>query len=317
MFSDGKMQLKNSKSKALNFKFNRQQKDQIFAITLLIPVFLILATVMFAPIIKGIWMSFYDYTLATMKHPTWNNFENYKSLFRSKEIFVYTKNTLIYVFSTVSIQLIIAMSIALLLNSKIRGRNIFRGLFLISWTIPSVVVALLWSWLLQPQYGVLNYIFSQLGIIGDMNTQWVQNPKMAMLSVIIAATWKQGPYMIIMILAGLQSVSTDIQEAAEIDGASKIKVFQHVTIPSMRPVLDTTVLIAIMNNFQMFTIIYNMTSGGPMDRTTTLSIGAYLKAFTEYDLGSGSAIGVMWLVLLFTFITVYNKMTKKNKTDLI
>lgn len=291
------------------------QKDNMFGLGLMVPAMLVLGLVVFFPILKGIWMSFNDYTIATMKNPTWNNFENYIKLFKSKEIFTYFYNTIVFVLCTVITQFILAMGLALMLNTDLKGRRFFRGMFLMSWTIPSVVVALLWSWMLQPQYGVLNYIFHNLGLIQDPTMQWVQSTKFALPSIVVASVWKQTPYMLVMILAGLQSISKDYMEASEIDGANKWQVFRHIMIPSIRPVLDTTLLIAIMNNFQMYTIIYNMTAGGPMNKTTTLSIAAYNKAFTEYDLGAGAAIGVLWLIMLAIFTTIYNKRAEKRNND--
>lgn len=303
--------------KTTGWKLRPSQKDSLFGMALMVPAVLILGLVIFLPIVKGIWMSFCDYTISTMKHPQWNQFENYKALFRSGEIFLYFENTLVFVLFVVAIQFLIAMGLALLLNGRLRGRNFFRGIFLVSWTIPSVVVALLWSWMLQPQYGVLNYIFNALGLLRDPNMQWVQSVEYAMPSIVAATVWKQTPYMLVMILAGLQSISRDYMEAAQIDGANGWQLFRHIMIPSIRPVLDTTLLIAVMNNFQMYTIIYNMTTGGPMNRTTTLSIAAYNKAFTEYDLGSGSAIGVLWLIALAVFTVIYNKKTEKAHQDII
>ena len=288
-------------------KLTMAHKDGISGVTMMLPAFIILGLVVFFPIIKGIWMSFNDYTISTMNNPTWNNFQNYIDLFKSGEIFTYFSNTIVYVGFTVFIQFVLAMAFALLLNTNIKGRSFFRGMFLIPWTIPSVVVAILWSWMLQPQYGVVNYLLYALGWIQDPTMQWVQSVTLAMPSVIVAAVWKQMPYMLVMILAGLQSIPKDYMEAAEIDGANKWKVFRHIMIPSIRPVLITSVMIAILNNFQMFTLIYNMTGGGPINMTTTLSIAAFTKAFTEYDFGAGAAIGVLWLLVLMIFSVINNK----------
>ena len=306
----GPMSIINSKK-----RLTAAQRDNLFGLGLMVPAILVLGLVVFFPILKGIWMSFNDYTIETMKNPTWNNFDNYIKLFKSKEIYTYFLNTFVFVFFAVAIQFLIAMSLALLLNANLKGQRFFRGVFLMSWTIPSVVVALLWSWMLQPQYGVLNYIFYHIGIIQDPHMQWVQSPTYAMSSIVVATIWKQTPYMLVMILAGLQSISKDYMEAAEIDGANKWRVFRHIMIPSIRPVIETTILIAIMNNFQMYTIIYNMTAGGPMNTTTTLSIAAYNKAFTEYDLGAGAAIGVLWLIVLAIFTVISNKKSDKRNND--
>lgn len=294
-----------------SFALSKTAKDRIFVAVMLSPALVILVLVIGAPIVKGIWMSFFEYTLATRTNPQWNNFENYTKLIKTGEIFTYFLNTLLFVAFVVAIQAVIAMTVALLLNSKMRGRSIYRSLFLIPWTIPSVVVALLWMWLLQPQYGVLNYLLSRVGLV-EQGTQWTQHPSLAMVSIIIAAVWRQFPMMMVMFLAGLQSVPLELAEAAAIDGANRRQIFRHVTIPCMRAVLDTTIIIAIINNFQMFTIIYNMTAGGPVDKTTTLSIAAYVKAFSQFDFGSGSAIGVMWLVVLGGGIYLYNRFSAKS-----
>jgi multiple sugar transport system permease protein len=296
----------NNKSFLKNLSSNR--KDELFALACISPVIIGLGFVVFAPIIKAIIVSFMKYKISNMDTPEWNNFGNYKKLFKNGLYFTYLKNTVVYIFFVVAIQVVLAMIIALSLTSKsIKGSKFFRSAFLIPWTIPSVVTALLWSWLLQPQFGVLNYIFYHIGLQTELNTLWLQYPSRAMPSIIMASVWRQTPYMMIMLFAGLQSVPSELVEAAEIDGANYRSVFYNVIIPSIRPVLDTAVLVAIVNNSQMFTIIYNMTAGGPMNKTTTVSIAAYRQAFVNFDFGAGSAVGVLWLVILGTVVYVYKR----------
>jgi len=295
-----------------NKQLTKSQQDTRFAILCILPVFLGLTFVVFAPIMRAIFVSFQKYKITDVNPPAWNNFENYRRLFDTGLFWTYLGNTLLYIVAVVSIQVVIALAIALLLNTNIKGRKFFRGLFMIPWTIPSVVTALLWSWLLQPQYGVLNYLFYTLGLQSELNRLWVQDPQLSMVSIVITSVWRQTPYMMIMLLAGLQSVSKELIEAAEIDGAGKVKVFQHVVIPSIRPVLDTAIVVAIVNNSQMFTIIYNMTAGGPMNRTTTISIAAYKHAFISFDFGTGSALGVIWLVILSTSVYFYRRYSDKK-----
>jgi multiple sugar transport system permease protein len=293
-------------------KLTRKQRDSIFAFLCVLPVLIGLCFVVFAPIVKALWMSFYRYKISSTATPKWNNFENYKKLFVSNEFFTYLWNTIVFIVGVVATQLVIAFCMALLLNTNVKGKKFFRGLFMVPWTIPSVVTALLWSWLLQPQYGVLNYIFYHLGLQGDLNKLWVQSPNLAMGSVIVASVWRQTPYMMIMLLAGLQSISPDLIEAAEIDGASQVSVFKNVILPSIRPVLDTSLVVAVINNSQMFTIIYNMTAGGPMTRTTTISVAAYKKAFISFDFGQGSALGMLWLVILGSCVFLYKRYSDKH-----
>lgn len=285
--------------------------DNLFAVLLIVPALLVMGTVVLLPMLKGIAVSFSAYGLANMHNPTWNNFQNYIKLFQKGEVFTYFGNTLVYVGISVSTQFLMGLMIALLLNTKIVGRSVLRGLMMMPWVIPSVVVAIVWRWMLQPQYGVLNYILYHLGLSSTVNIAWTQHPVLAMISVSMAAIWRQLPYMMVMILAALQAMDQTIVEAAKIDGANPLQMLIRVTLPSIRPVIATSIWISVMQNFQMFTIIWNMTGGGPVTSTTTLSVAVYRKAFLEYNFGVGSALGVLWLLVLFVATLVYNRINDR------
>lgn len=291
------------------------RKDYLFGYALLLPTFLVFSLVILFPILKGIVMSFFDYTYFTIKKgPTWNNFENYATIFEDG-FPAQLGRTVIFTLGTVGLELILGMCIALLLNTQIRGRNVYRSLFLMSWTIPSIVTALLWSWLFNAQYGIIDYFLSKLGLIADPNMQWLQNPGLAMVTIIIAVVWRQTPYMLVMILAGLQSINADLVEAASIDGANSIQTFFRIKLPSIKTVLGNTLITCVMASFQQFTIIFNMTQGGPMKLTTTMSIATYKMAFTNHNLGAGAAVGVIWMLLLGTGISIYNNATKRFELE--
>ena len=292
----------------------RLKSDQAVAVGFISPALIVLSCVIAIPILRGIWTSFCDCSLRNLMSPTWAGLKNYIALFKKGEFFTYFFHTLVFVFFTVSIQLILGMGVALLLNSKIRGRAVFRGMMLIPWTIPSVVVALVWRWILQQQYGVINYLLMKVGIIDGMNLSWTMDATLAMISIVAACVWKQLPCMTVMILAGLQSVDSSLLEAACIDGGNPFQRFWHIVLPSIRPVLFTSVWLAITQNFQQFTIINNMTGGGPVDATTTLSIAAYKAAFQSYNFGESAAIGVIWMVFLFVLTFISNK-ANENHAD--
>lgn len=289
--------------------------DTAFGLLMLLPAVLVLCIAVAAPILKGIYVSFCDYGLKNLDHPTWNNFANYMKIFENGEVLKYFGTTVVFVVFVVAIQYVIAIGAALLLNSKIRGRALCRGLLLIPWTIPSVVVAITFRWIFHPQFGVMNYLLFKLGVIPTVNIPWTQFPKTAMALSIIAVIWRQLPYMTVMILSGLQSVDVTLMEAARIDGANEWHVFRNVTMPGIRPVTSTALWIAVMNNFQQFTIIYNMTGGGPGTSTTTLGIAVYKAAFQTFDFGKASAMGVVWLVALFVLTFVKNKIQDKQVQD--
>lgn len=287
-------------------------KDLFFAYAMLLPAILVFLIVIFLPIVKGIAASFCDYTILNMKKGMhWNGFANYRKVWGNGTFLKQLRTTLVFVFGTVGLEFVIGLVLALLLNTQIKGRSMLRAAFLVPWTIPSIVVAVLWSWMFQAQFGVLNFLFSEFGLLSNPYMEWLQNPKTAMLTIIIACVWRQTPYMIVMLLSGLQSVRADLIEAAEIDGANYWHCLVNIILPSIKPVIGTTLITSFLSSFQQFTIIYNMTDGGPIDVTTTLSIATYKLAFTSYDLGAGSALGVIWLVILGSIVTIYNVKSKR------
>jgi len=290
--------------------------DGLFSLFMLMPAILVLGIVVALPIGKGIIVSFCKYTIKNINNPVWNNFANYIKIFKDGEVVSYLKNTIIYTAVNVFIQFSVGLFIALLLNSKVKGVNVFRGFFLIPWTIPSVVVAIVWRWMLQPQIGVINYLLYTFGITDTINLAWNMSSILAMPSVILASAWRQLPYMMVMILAGLQSIDSTLIEASKIDGANAWKSLIHITLPSIRPVLATSIWISIMSSFQMFTIIYNMTGGGPIGKTTTLSVAVHHRAFISYNFGESAAISVIWLLILFIVSIIYNRINQ-NYTDSI
>lgn len=324
--------------KVVNSRRLKPMSDSWFGFALVVPALLVLLIVVALPILKGIYVSFFSYKLknvsgslfnlapenlsavlsgeqsvGALSNLKWNNLANYTALFKRGEILGYFKNTIIFVSLTVVIQLVLGMAIAMLLNSKIKACGLFRGLMLIPWTIPSVVVAILWRWMLHQDFGVVNYLSYVLGITSQVNMSWQVSNTLAMTSIVVASVWRQLPYMMVMLLAGLQSVDSSLEEASEIDGANGWQTFLHVVLPSIRPVLITSTWIAIMNNFQMYTIIANMNGTGAA--TMTLSIAAYQEAFKSYNFGKGAAIGVMWLALLSMITLASNKLSDRYAND--
>lgn len=304
--------------KSLGKNDRLQVSDRAFGFMLMLPAITVFLAVIAWPILRGIWVSFCSNKLVNISNPTWNNFKNYQQIFKNNAFWSYFNTTLLFVFCTVGTQLLLGLMLAMLLNSRIRGQKLFRGLFIIPWTIPSVVVAILWRWMLQQQYGVINYVAIQLRLISGMDVNWTANSGLAMASIVIACVWKQLPYMTVMLLAGLQSVDRGLVEAAYIDGASGLQNMWHITLPGIRPVMITSTWLAVTQNFQQFTIIKNMTGGGPVYATTTLSVAAYKEAFTtKYNFGTSAAIGVLWMVFLFIVTIISNRATDRYSRDLI
>ncbi|WP_245850942.1 carbohydrate ABC transporter permease [Paenibacillus herberti] len=291
-------------------RLTRHHKNIIFASVLMLPAFALLALTIISPLIKSVLMSFTDYSLLAPEQ-NWNNFANYTELLRSSDFYHSLTVTLRYVVITVILDLVIGMSLAIVLNRNIRFRGFFRSIIMIPWAIPTIVSALIFMWIYQGDYGVLNYVLTNLGIIDD-NINWLRSTDYALSSIIVVAVFRQTPLVAVMLLAGLQGISSSLYEAARIDGANGWQVFRKITLPMLKPVIGSVALIMIVNNFQMFTLFFTLTNGGPAGATTSLAIHTYITAFSQYEMGKASAIGVIWLLLLFAFSMVFTRIMNRD-----
>ena len=206
----------------------------------------------------------------------------------------------------------VGFAVALILNSSIRGQGLLRSLFLLPWLIPTVVVSFLWMWIFNANYGVLNGLLRQSGLIAE-NINWLGHRERAMFAVIIAKSWNTFPWMAVMLLAGLQTIPRELNEAAAIDGAGRARVFRHITIPQLRGIIGTVLLLSFIWNFQHFETLYVMTTGGPAKATTTFSVAVYKTAFQKFDLGEAGAIGILWMALLSVIVALYLKFGTDNE----
>jgi multiple sugar transport system permease protein len=202
--------------------------------------------------------------------------------------------------------MVVGTILGILLNMKIRFRLFFRAVLILPWLFPEVVVALLWKWMYNPLYGLFNYILEGLHIINNP-IPWLDDPSFAMLGVVIACIWKGYPLVMILILAGLQSISKDLYEAAEIDGSNTWQLFRHITLPGLMPVLLVTVILETVWWFKHFTILWLLTAGGPVNATSVISIEIYKIAFTDFRFGRASAIAVLVFIICFVISYLYRR----------
>lgn len=228
------------------------------------------------------------------------------------ELWPLLRTTLLFAVPATLLPFLIGLVAALGLNQKMRGRGILRSLLIVPWVLPGVVVSFLWLWIFDANYGVINGILRTLGLT-ETNIGWLDTGPGAMLAVIVARAWATFPWMMVMLLAALQSFPGDVAEAARVDGANAWHRFRYVTWPGLRPVAGVVVLLEFMWNFQHFDTIYVLTGGGPARATTTFSLAVYETAFKGFDLGKASAIGLIWLLLLLPIVTTYLRRTEAQK----
>ncbi len=295
--------MKNLRAASLGRKYG----DSLFSWALVSPTMLLTFLFILVPVIDSIIKSFTSYEIRNVisgEPGTWNNFENYINLFANAKLVPAIVTTFTFMICVVVLQFTIGMSLATLLNAKIKGSRFLRSIMMIPWVVPTVISALIWRWIYQPQYGLLKYIAS---LFGFDEFAILNDPDTALIGVIIAVLWKQIPLTALLLLAGLQNVPGEILEAATVDGASKSRTFFSIVIPSMKSVIKIVVSMSIIENFKQFPLIWNLTGGGPNNSTTTLAVLSYREAFVSNDLGSGAAVTTVWMLLMIIVIFFYNK----------
>ena len=292
-------------------------KDKLFSLLLASPAIIMTVIFILVPVVDSVIKSFTEYKIKNIisgKPGTWNNFENYTKLFQNAKLPQAISNTFIYVIVVVISVFILGMILALILNSGVKAAKIIQGVMMTPWVIPTVISALIWMWLFQPQYGLVKYLVSLVtgGAVTDLAV--LNNPKTALMGISIASLWKQVPLMTLLLLAGLQNVPEELFEAATVDGANRIQRFFHITLPSMKSVIAISVSMSIIENFKQFPLFWTMTGGGPDGATTTLAILSYREAFVSQDLGSGAAVTTVWMLLMIIVTFFFNKAMKREET---
>lgn len=288
----------------------RRLSDGMFALLLTAPGLALLAAVVVYPLITALITAFFKQSLVEPGRE-FVSFQNIVDILTG-DFFPLLQQTLVFTIGTTVAPFVVGFGLALALNSRIRGAKVMRGLMLIPWLIPGVVVSFLWMWIFNANYGVLNAVLQGIGLI-DEPQAWLANPTTAMVAVIVAKTWQSFPWMMVMLLAGLQTVPIELHEAAEIDGAGTIRRFFSITVPQMRGIIGLVLLLEFIWNFQHFDIIYVLTGGGPAGSTQTFATAVYETAFDGFDLGHAGALGLLWMILLMGLVVVYVRMSEKGE----
>lgn len=257
------------------------------------------------PMLQSLYYSFTQYDILTP--PKWIGFTNYIKILFEDDLFRKSLGiTAYYVGFSIPVRLVLALMLAMLLNQKIRGIGIFRTIFYLPTVTAMVAIAILWSWAFEPTFGIVNHLLKFIGIKGPA---WLGDPNWALPAIAIVACWQVGAQMVIF-LAGLQSISSQMYEAAEIDGAGSIAKFFHITIPLLSPVIFFNMVIGIIQSFQVFGKVYVMTGGGPVKATYVYVLYLYTKAFTHLEMGYGSALAWILFIIILFFTLIQFRLSK-------
>jgi multiple sugar transport system permease protein len=286
------------------YRSRSARNEALFAAVLLLPALVILALVIFYPLVQALLLSLKDAALLNATTAPFAGLDNFERLLADEIFWAAVKNTLVLTTTSIAGSLVLGMSLALVLNENLPGRNFFRGIALIPWVVPGVVVALLTLYMFNSQVGVIDYVLVKLGL-AERFVDWFGSTRNALWAIILANIWNQTPFYMLMILAGLQTVPQDEYDAAKVDGANVVQRFRYVTLPNIRGVLTIVIALQVIWNFNNFDLIWTTTQGGPVNATTTLTVHVYRMAFVGLDIGYAAAIGVVMLVALLLFSVFY------------
>ncbi|OON86269.1 sugar ABC transporter permease [Oribacterium sp. C9] len=287
------------------------KKRSVWPFLLVAPATLIIMCVVFIPVMNAIMMSFQNYDLRRPKDIAFIGLTNYSSALLDKQFINAVIRTILWVIFGVGFQFFFGFVLALILNSHFRGRGFVRAVSMVPWVTPGVLIGLMWRWIYDGNAGVLNDVLMKLNIINDKIAFLSQKPT-AFPSVIVTIVWQGIPFFALMLLAALQGVSTDMYEAAEIDGASRLQRLFYITIPSIKNTIFVTGLLRIIWVANSVDVIFNMTEGGPAYSTQTLSVYIYNKA-NALNLGYASAMAICLALLLLVVVVPYLRMNFKEE----
>ena len=272
---------------------------------LLAPALIILSAVTVSPLLQTAWLSFTDKQITSRSETvSWIGLENYSYALTDPDFHSALWRTLYFTVVSVGLETVIAIVVALFLDLNFRGRNILRTLIILPWAMPTIVNATMWRLIFHPEYGALNAALTQLGL-ADSYRSWLGDAHTAMNMIILADVWKNYPLIAFVVLAALQTIPTDLFEAAKVDGANAWQRFWTIILPSILGPLLVVVVLRTIEAFRVFDIVYVMTRGGPADATKTASFFVYQEIFAYMRAGSGASYAVVVMAISGLMIAVY------------
>jgi ABC-type sugar transport system permease subunit len=288
--------------------------DRQVGILFMLPFLLTAAAFMVWPVAEAIRLAFYAYNPLRPDDIRWVGLENFERVFDDPLFWESFSQALVWTGWSIALQTVLGVGLALLLHNSLPGIALFRGLLLFPYIVPTVVVALNWRWIFNSEIGVVNHALLSLGLI-DQNIAWLSTPNMAMASAIGLNVWKYTPFVIICVLARLQTIPTELYDAAKVDGAGAWRRLIDITLPMLREVLVVVIVFRTIWTFNKFEEIYLLTRGGPGTSTFNLAVYAFEEGMANLRLGVAAATGVIMIVLLLAGTIVYVRVAGFGRED--
>lgn len=294
----------------MKFRLTDRQVGVLFMLPLLVAVALFLVW----PIAEAVRLSFVRYNPLRPDEQPFVGLDNYLFVLEDPLFWESFWQAIVWTGISTVLQALIGVGLALLLHLPLRGINVFRGLLLFPYIVPTVVIALNWRWLFNSEIGIVNHALMSFGIIDD-RIAWLSTPTMAMASAILLNVWKYTPFVVIVVLARLQTIPTELYDAAKVDGAGALRRFRDITLPQLAEVLAVVVVFRTIWTFNKFEEIFLLTRGGPGTSTYNLALYAYDQSIANLRMGVGAAAGVIMLGLLLAGSLVYIRLTGFGRED--
>lgn len=282
----------------------------VFGIILLLPAFITVLFIIVYPIILTIQYSVRDFKLG-FTNQEFIGAANYIKMFSDSDFWKALGFSALFTVVSTTIIILIGLGTALLLNRKFLGRAVARVMIVLPWAVPAVISSLIWIWMLDTTYGVINFFLLKLGLI-HAPIAWLATRTTSIISLILVMVWKGYPFVTLTILAGLQSIPTEFYEVAKIEGGNAWQQFRMITLPAINQIIRIVIVLTGVWVFREFDTIYVLTAGGPAKATTTLGLMIYKVAFKEFDFGYASAIGILSLLICMLFSLAFLFLRRKR-----
>jgi multiple sugar transport system permease protein len=284
---------------------------QLTIVGFLSPAVALLLGVLGIPITAGIALSFTDWNLLTGNAAEFIGLDNYIALLSEPGFLSAAWITVVITVTALAGQFVLGLAAALALARNFRGRGLITTCLILPMMIASVVASLQWRWLYSAEYGLLNWVLGMLGVPGHA---WLSDPATVVPAIVVVDVWQSTPFVMLFLLAGLQSLPTEVYEAAALDGAGRLQQFVFVTLPMLKPVIVVVMLYRAIFTFRLFDQIYAMTGGGPANMTQTLAFYSYKAAFSDWRIGYGAAAAVAMMLVLVLIGAAYLAVLKTENT---
>lgn len=278
-------------------------------ILFVLPAFIYMIVFVGYPIVYNFILSFQDVTVKTLRSnvKSFVGFDNYIHLFKRDNVLMTSLwNTLFFTVVCIVFQFIVGFALALFFNKNFKFSKPVRGLLLMPWMIPMTITGLIFKFMFSTDVGIINYFLRNLGVI-HQNIDWLTNTSTAMIAVIFSNFWIGIPFNMILIATGLTTIPKDLYESASIDGANKFQTFRKITLPLLKPTMESVLILGFIYTFKVYDLVYVMTSGGPVNSTQLLSTYSYKLSFSMFKYSEGSAVANILFVILFVVSLIYLK----------